>query len=335
MTLKAAVTDYTFLNFDAYAAVLGAVGVEIAVPAARDESAFLAIAEDADAVLHEHLDITAEVIHRMPRCRVIAHHGKGVDNIDIAEATRRGIVVANVLDASLYEVAEHVFALALAVARRLRSYDEAVRAGTWDVCAGVPVHRLHGKTFGLIGFGRIAQQVALTARAFGMSVVVYARRPEPALAEHLGVRYMTPEDVAAEADILSVHLPLTADTRHFVGASLLQRMKPTSILINVSRGALVDETALADALEQGRIFGAGLDVLTQEPPAVEHRLTRLPNALVTPHCAWYSEAGRLDVETRTAKAAADVLANREPESWVNPEARAMFEARWGPLHRSY
>lgn len=332
MTLRAAVTDFTFPTFGPYTDVLDRAGVELVVPTEPTLEGFLAIADTADAVLHEHLDLTSTVIARMGRCRVIAHHGKGVDNIDLAAATRQGIVVANVLDASLYEMAEHVFTLALAVARRLRNYSTAVRNGTWHVRSGEPVYRLHGKTLGLIGFGRIAQQVALTGAALGMQVVAYARAPQPLLASHLGVRYVTMDEAIQSADVLSLHLPLTAATHGILNAERIGRMKPTAILINVSRGALVDECALLQALTTGRLFGAGLDVLKHEPAAVDHPLLQLEQVVVTPHCAWYSEEGRADVERRTASAALAVLHQREPESWVNPESRGTFASRWGPLY---
>lgn len=330
MRYTVAVTDYTFASFGPYEAVLGGLAA-LAIPPANTLEGFLAIAGDADAVLHEHLDLTADIIGRMPRCRVIAHHGKGVDNIDVDCATQRGIVVANVLDASLHEVSEHVFLLALAVARRLRTYDAAVSSGIWDVRCGEPVYRLHGKTLGLIGFGRIAQQVAMKGKALGLDVVAYARNPDRELGDRLGVRFVPVAEAFALADVLSLHLPLTPETREFASRARLRAMKRTAILINVSRGGLVDEAALIEMLEQGLLLGAGLDVLTREPPAAGHRLAAMDNVVLTPHCAWYSEEGRADVETRTAGAALAVLSGNEPASWVNPQARANFEARWGAL----
>lgn len=326
-----AVTDYTFLDFSRYERELASVPAKLVVPPSRSLEGFLTIARSADAVLHEHLELSADVIARMECCRVIAHHGKGVDNIDIASASARGIVVANVPDASPHEASEHVLMLALAVARRLRSYDAAVRSGVWDVRSGEPAYRLHGKVLGLIGFGAIAQHVAQKARAFGMRVVVWARRRDPALAERLGVSYEDIDEVFAQADVLSLHLPLNAKTAGIAGRKRLMRMKPTAILINVSRGALVDQAALVRQLAAGRLFGAGLDVLTREPPEHVHALAAFENVVLTPHCAWYSEEGRDDVERRTARSAVDVLKSIEPASWVNPEARPAFEARWGPL----
>ena len=326
-----AVTDYTFPEFTRYERELAAAQAKLVVPARRTLEGFLEIAGSADAVLHEHLELSAGVIARMERCRVIAHHGKGVDNIDIAAASARGIVVANVLDASPHEVSEHVLALMLAVARRLRHYDAAVREGLWDVRSGEPAFRLHGKVLGLVGFGLIAQHVASKARALGMRIIVWARRRDDALASRIGVDYATLDDVFGRSDVLSLHLPLTPDTAGIASRARLARMKPTAILINVSRGALVDETALAEQLVDRRLFGAGLDVLAVEPPDGAHPLAALNSVLLTPHCAWYSEEGRDDVERRTARSAADVLQGIEPASWVNPEAGPAFEARWGPL----
>jgi D-3-phosphoglycerate dehydrogenase len=331
MAFNVAVTDYTFPDFRIYEQELEEVGARLVVPESHGEAAFLDAARDADALLHEHLVLTPDILRQLRRCRVIAHHGKGVDNIAMDCATEAGIVVANVLDASLHEVAEHVIGLLLALARRLVTYDNGARTGAWDVRVGEPVYRLHGRTLGLVGFGRIAQYVALKARALGMPVLVYARHPDPVLAERLGIRYASLEEVFAQSDAVSLHLPLTPDTARIASRERLARMKRSAILINVSRGGLVDEDALHELLASRALLGAGLDVLTEEPPPARHPLLTLDNVLVTPHCAWYSEEGRADVERRTARAAARVLRGRLPESCVNPEALPRFAARWGEL----
>jgi len=328
---KVAVTDFTFPDFSRYEDELRSVGAELVVPQQPGTAAFLDIARDADALLHEHLWLTDEIIGALERCRVIAHHGKGVDNIALSTATARGIVVANVLDASLHEVTEHVIALLFSLARRLPTYDRGARQGKWDVRVGEPAYRLHGRTFGLVGFGRIAQCVAIAARALGMKVIVYARRADPELARQLDVAHVELERVFSDADVVSLHLPLTPDTERIVSRRLLRSMKRSAILINVSRGGLIDEPALAEMLASGLLFGAGLDVLTNEPPAADHPLLGYDNVIVTPHCAWYSEEGRDDVERRTAREAARVLSGYEPQSWVNPEALPRFAERWGAL----
>lgn len=325
---RVVVTDWTFPDFAQYEAELRGLDADLVVPGTSSPDAFLAEAATADALIHEHLDLTSDIVDRLDHCRVIAHHGKGVDNIAVDAASRRGILVANVMDASLHDASEHVLALLLDVARKVRLFDRAVRAGDWQVRTGAPLYRLHGKTLGLVGFGGIARQVAVKAAALGMAVIVWARRPDEDAARRLGVAFVTLDDVFARADAVSLHLPLTPETAGIASAARIAAMKRTAILINISRGGLVDEVALADALAAGRLFGAALDVLAAEPPPRDHPLLRLENAVVTPHCAWYSEEGRADVERRTAREVARVLRGEWPESLVNPEACPTYQSRW-------
>ncbi|MEO8754350.1 MAG: C-terminal binding protein [Casimicrobiaceae bacterium] len=325
---KVVVTDYTFPDFSRYADELKHLPVDLIVPADETLEAFVAEARDADALIHEHLFLTVPVIDSLERCRVISHHGKGVDNIAVDRATERGIIIANVLDASVHEVSEHVFALLLALRRKIHEYDAAVRTGRWHVAVGEPVRRLHGSTLGLIGFGNLARHVAVKARAFGMNIVAYARHPTDALVQQYGVTFASLPEVMSTSDVVSVHLPLTPDTRAIVSRAMLARMKPDAVLVNISRGGLVDEQALVEALRSRRIAGAGLDVLVDEPPPPDHPILTLPNVLITPHCAWYSEEGRDDVERRTAREIARVLAGGRPVSWVNPDTAQAFAARF-------
>jgi D-3-phosphoglycerate dehydrogenase / 2-oxoglutarate reductase len=331
---KVVITDYTFLDFSRYEDELAGTAADLVCPKEDTEASFVAEAANADALLHEHRFLTAEIIERLDRCKIISHHGKGVDNINVEAATRRGILVANVLDASMHEVSEHVFALLLMIGRRLAAYDAAVRRGEWHVAVGGTLHRLHGKTMGLVGFGTIARHVAAKARAFGMDVIVYARKPSTAAAVEHGVRFVDLDTVFATADVVSTHLPLTSETEKIVSRARLGLMKRTAIFINISRGALVDEDALVELLSAGKIFGAGLDVLVDEPPARNHPLFKLPNIVLTPHCAWYSEEGRDDVERRTAREVARVLRRQWPASLVNPEAKQAFIDRWGAIEAS-
>lgn len=325
------VTDYTFTDFSRYASELEPTGARLVVPRDNDPEEFMRHAGEADALLHEHLFLTSEIISKLDRCKVIAHHGKGVDNIDVAAATQRGILIANVLDASMHEVSEHVFALMLSLARGLKRADEAVRQGNWHVSDAGPLHRLNGKTFGLVGFGNIARHVARKARGFGMKVNVYARSPSDELARKFDVNFMALDDVFRASDVVSLHLPLNDQTREIASRARLRLMKPEALLINVSRGGLVDESALVDLLKEGRLAGAGLDVLVDEPPSPDNPLLSMDNVLLTPHSAWYSLEGVDEVERRTAREAARVLLGEWPVSLVNPEAKATFEKRWGKM----
>ena len=325
---KVVVTDYTFPDFSRYADELKNLPVDLVVPADETLEAFVSAARDADALIHEHLFLTAPVIDRLERCRIISHHGKGVDNIAVDRATELGIIVANVLDASVHEVSEHVFALLLAVRRKIRDYDAAVRTGRWHVAVGEPVRRLHGSTLGLIGFGNLARHVAVKARVFGMNIAAYARHPTDALVQEYGVKFAPLQEVMSTSDVISIHLPLTPETKAIISRDMLDRMKPDAVIVNISRGGLVDEKALVEALRTRRIAGAGLDVLVEEPPAADHPILSLPNVVITPHCAWYSEEGRDDVERRTAREIARVLAGGRPVSWVNPDTAQAFASRF-------
>jgi D-3-phosphoglycerate dehydrogenase len=279
-------------------------------------------------VIHEYLILTSAVIAELTQCRVISHHGKGVDKIDVAAATARGILVANVQDAAIHEVVEHLIGLMIAVARRFPTYGRAVQSGEWSVPTGQPVYRLHGKTLGILGFGVLAQQTAQKVRGLGLEVLAHARRPDPAEAARLGVTLVDLPTLFERSDIVAILIPHTRESTGLIGRDLIGRMKQTAILLNLSRGAVLDEIALADALVAGRIFGAGLDVLTREPPHPGNPLLGLENVVITPHCAWYSEEGREDVERRTAREVARVLSGEWPVSFVNPEARAKYLARW-------
>jgi D-3-phosphoglycerate dehydrogenase len=325
---RVAITDYTFPDFSNYRAELSGCGADLVVPKTQTLDAFLAIARNADAVIHEYLYLTEEIIATLEQCRVISHHGKGVDKIAIDAATERGILVANVQDAAIYEVVEHLIGLMISVIRRFSIYQNAVRDGVWNVPIGQPVYRLHGKTLGLIGFGVLGRQTARTVRTLGLDVIVYARRPDPADAERYGITFVDLPTLFERSDVISVHVPHTPETTGLVSRELIGRMKSTAILLNISRGRVVDEKALADALVAGRIFGAGLDVLALEPPHPNNPLLKLENVVITPHCAWYSEEGREDVERRTAREVARVLKGEWPSSLVNPEAKANFAKRW-------
>jgi D-3-phosphoglycerate dehydrogenase len=327
-TFRVLVTDWTFPDFSRYERELKGLNAELVFPKDGTLSAFLDEAPFADALIHEHLDLTPDVVRKLTRCRVIAHHGKGVDNIAVDVATESGILVANVTDASLHDVAEHVFALLLNVSRRIAIYDSAVRNGHWHVDVGQPVYRLRGRTLGLVGFGGIAQQVAARANGFGMKVIAYARRPDPTLAAEHNISFVDLDGIFSVSDVVSLHLPLTSETAGIASRVRLRSMKQSAILINISRGGLVDENELAEILAERSIFGAGLDVLAKEPPEPNNPLLQLDNAVLTPHCAWYSEEGCEDVESRTAREVFRVLSGEWPVSLVNPEVKSAYAHRW-------
>jgi D-3-phosphoglycerate dehydrogenase len=255
----------------------------------------------------------------LPRCRAILRTGSGTDNVPVDEATRRGIVVANTPAAFSAGVSDHLIALLFAVVRHVAVLDRAIRAGRWEQARALPFHSVEGRTLGLVGFGHIAQMVARKLSGFKLDVLVYDPYAKTETLVAHGVRAAELDGLLAAADFVSLHCPLTPQTRHLIGERELRLMKPTAILLNTSRGPVIDEAALVHALREGRIAAAGLDVLESEPPRPDNPLLSLDNVVLTPHVAGYSANGislrwRYSVETVLALAR-----NEPPASWVNQQ----------------
>jgi D-3-phosphoglycerate dehydrogenase len=248
--------------------------------------------------------VDAELLSRAPRCKVVVAYGVGYDNIDLVAAADRGVVVANVPDYCTGEVADHTLMLLLALQRRVLSADRMVRAGEWGVEHLGPVHRLQGRTMGIIGLGRIGRAVAVRAMAFGLRVIAFdsLSRDQPdgaSMASSL-------DELLGEADIVTVHVPLTPSTIGLLDARAIARMKAGALLINVSRGRIVDEEALLDALESGKLAGAALDVFAEEPPTASSLLRR-GDVVLTPHVGFYSLEAIEESRRRAALATAAAL----------------------------
>jgi glyoxylate reductase len=265
--------------------------------------------------------VDEELLEQAPRLRVVANVGVGYDKIDVAACTRRHIVVTNTPGVLTEATADLAFALLMAVARRIVESDRYVREGhwrywKWEYLWGADLYR---KTLGLYGFGRIGQAVARRGRGFSMRVLYYdLERPTPAEEQELGAQFVDRETLLREADFLSLHLPLTPETYHLIGARELAMMKPTAFLINAARGKSVDEAALVEALESRRIAGAGLDVFEQEP-SVQPALLALPNVVLTPHIGSATSETRLAMAMLAAENLLAALEGRCPPNPVNPE----------------
>jgi len=286
------------------------------------EDEIIAVGHDADAlmVMLARTPITSRVIEALTRCKIIARCGIGVDNVDLDAATERGILVTNVPDYCIDEVSAHAVALLLACARRIVFMDKMVRHGGYDSAAARPVHRLTGSTVGLVGFGRIGQSVAHKLRGFGLRLLACDPFVPDETVREYGVEPVELEKLLRESDYVSLHVPVTPNTRHLIGAEQLSMMKPTAFLINTSRGGLIDQGALIQALQDGTIAGAGLDVLEQEPPAPDDPLLRLDNVTLTPHMAYYSEAALRDAKRLVAEEVLRVLSGQPPRNAVNEVA---------------
>jgi D-3-phosphoglycerate dehydrogenase len=319
--LLVAVADSVFPNLDPARQVLAEIGAELELAPAATPEAILGLAHDADAMLVTYAKITADMIQQMSRCRVISRFGIGVDNVDLDAATAAGIVVTKVPDYCIDEVSDHAVALLLAAARKIPSSSASVHAGDWRMKAVVPVHRLRDRVLGLVGFGRIPQLVAPKARAFGLRVVAF----DP----------YVPDDVFAQADVarvdlptllrisdyVSVHTPLLPETRGLFNADAFAQMKRGSYLVNTARGPIVDEAALAAALDSGQLAGAALDVMTQEPPTGSPLVGR-GDVIITPHTSFYSEESLVELQTKAAQEVVRVLTGQPARNPVNrPIAR--------------
>ena len=283
-------------------------------------AALLAELAGADALVTL-LDVAVdqELLDAAPRLRVVANVAVGFDNVDVAAATRRGVLVTNTPDVLTAATADFTFALLLAAARRLVEGEALARSGAWrgwapDLLLGQDIA---GRTLGIIGLGRIGQAVARRARGFDMRILYTGPRPVAA-ADALGAEHAALERLLAESDAVTLHGPLTPATRHIIDAAALARMKPPAVLVNTARGACVDEEALADALERGVIAGAGLDVFEREP-VIHPRLLATRRAVLAPHLGSATLTARGDMARLSAEAVADVLAGRRPAHPLNPE----------------
>lgn len=316
-----AVTDHVFPDLDQERALLANAGHELRfVSNATTEVEVRHAVAGADAVLNCYAPMPAEVIRELEGCVVIARYGIGLDTIAIDEATAKGILVTNVPDYCIDEVSDHALALILSLLRRVTLLDRRVRSGSWSASDARPLHRLRGRTIGLVGFGRIARALATKVAPLGLRVVAsdpYV--PDKAVLE-AGAEPMSLEDLLGVADVVSLHAPLTADSRNLIGAPELALMKPDAVLVNTSRGGLIDSEALRAALGEGRLGGAGLDVLEVEPPSPDDALLGRDDVVLTPHAGFYSEESVRELQRKAAEQVVEALAGRTPPYAVNADA---------------
>jgi D-3-phosphoglycerate dehydrogenase / 2-oxoglutarate reductase len=321
MARKVLVTDHVFENLDTEREVLLSSGAEPFLSPGTSEQELIEAARDCEAMLVCYAKVPESVIAAAAEggCRIISRYGVGYDNIDIAAATAHNLLVTYVPDYCLDEVADHAIALMLALARGVFTAGLSVRDGGWTVPHG-RVHRLQGRRLALIGLGGVGRRVAERARAFGIEVVGFDPYLEewPPYAE----RAASFAEAVAEADFVSLHVPLTDESRHLVDAESIAGMRRAPILVNTARGGLVDMDAAAAALDSGRLAGVGLDVTDIEPPPTDHPLRTHPRAVLTPHMAFYSVEAQADLQRRAADEVARAFRGEPPARPVNPEVLA-------------
>jgi D-3-phosphoglycerate dehydrogenase / 2-oxoglutarate reductase len=311
---RALYTDFPWADTAIEQSILDEVDCEIVAAPDNKEATQAALAPGVDVIITCWAPVTALVIDAADRCRHIARTGIGLDNIDVRRATELGILVTNVPDYCIHEVAEHSLALILALGRKVAAYHLATKQGRYDLVAGLPVERIRGKTLGVVGLGQIGKLLAEKAAAIGMRVIGVNRS-----GKHVdGIEWAMLDELLAVSDYVSLQLPLSGETRHIINRETLARMKPTAFLVNTSRGGLVDHAALAEALASGRLAGAALDVQEPEPPDLSTPPFNDPRVIVTPHVAFYSTEATEDLRTRVARQVAAYLRGETPENVVNP-----------------
>jgi D-3-phosphoglycerate dehydrogenase len=301
MSYKVVITDCTMPDAGVERAVLGEIDARLVRASCKTGADVLEVGRDADALMVQWAPISAEVIQKLERCRIISRYGIGLDMIDVPAAEKRGIRVVANSEYCIREVAEHALALVLAAARKLGPATAAIRAGNWNKRSFMkPTASLAEQTLGIVGFGRIGRQLARLATPLVSRVIAY----DPFAT---GPELVAFDELLASSDFISLHCPLTEDTRGLLNAATLRKMKPSAWLINTSRGPLVDEADLLDALRSGVIGGAALDVFGTEPLPVDNPLLSLSNVVATPHVAWYSERAYHLLQENTARAVVDHL----------------------------
>ncbi|EQT75582.1 phosphoglycerate dehydrogenase [Escherichia coli HVH 190 (4-3255514)] len=317
---KIVVIEPGYLNYSAEENILQDWDPQfVVVPANASLEEKLRQVSNADAIMVREATVSRPMIEAMQQCRVIVRYGVGVDNIDSQAAKEKGIYVANVPDYGSEDVAEHALALLLAATRRIATRNRDVRDGQWGIGQREPMFRLAGKILGVVGFGRISRCFVQKASGIGFKRILVV---DPLLtdeqASQAGVTRVNLDTLCREADFISLHAPLTPDTHHLIGEAELAKMKPSAVLVNTSRGGLIDEQALINALLQQRIFAAGLDVFESEPLSAKSPLLQMDNTLCTDHTAWFTEESVVELQSKAAHEVRRAFEGEHPLNWVNP-----------------
>lgn len=318
------------------------LGVEFSNKQCTNDEEFIELAKDADAVITvgSIRPVPRNVIEKLDRCRLISNTQIGYDSIDVEAATERGILVTNVPDYCVEEVSDHAMALILACSRRIVQLNQAAKRGQWGLSPdGIEVQsriwphlsRLKGQTLGLFGLGKVARALVPKARSFGLGIIAYDPYVPEGLKRQLGVATADWKRILKESDFLSIHAALTSETRQIFSIDAFRGMKPTACLINTSRGGLIDEPALFQALRDGFITMAALDVTDPEPPETNNPLLNMDNVIITAHSAFFSPVSEAERWQRPAGEVALVMNKRWPRDVVNPQAKEKYVLRWGKM----
>lgn len=314
---RVAVTDYGFPDLHQEEEVLLPMGFEFVTGQCKTPDEVMQLTRYADAILIERAPISKEVIDHMKRCKIIVRYGVGVDSVDIQAAKQKNIPVVNVPDYGTGEVADHAMALLLSSIRKIPQIVSRVRQGVWQTTPCRPIMGLQGKTLGIAGFGNIGKDVARRAQSFGINTLAY----DPYVPENVCIEWKTQKvdwhSLLERSDMISVHLPLTPETRHLFNDEAFERMKSTAYLVNTSRGGVIRTESLMDALKNKKIAGAALDVLEEQPIPKSSPLLQFENCFITSHCAWYSESSLNRLQRHAALEIKRLFSGERPRHIVN------------------
>ena len=305
-------------SYEIESSVLQSVGAELAIYDFKTAEQAVEVLCEADAVLSNLATISAEVINSMNRCQVISRYGVGYDNVDVDAATEKGIWVANVPDYAVEDVSDHALALLMACVRKIPYRDRGIRDGRWNWPHDQPMYRVKDRGLGLIGFGAIAKALRRKVSGLGLSHILgFDPYVDEATWNEHQVESVTLEELLRSSDYISIHAPLTDDTQKMISADQVKIMKDDAILINTSRGGLLDQEVVTKALSNGKLGCAGLDVFQEEPLPKYSQLRNLENVVLSDHAAWYSEQAVVELKTKVATNVVEVLQGNRPTYPVN------------------
>jgi len=315
---KVAITDAEYPSFDIEKKVLSKLNVELVIFQCKTEEELIKNCKDADALLNQYAKITQNVIEHLDNVKIIARYGVGVDNVNLDAATKKGIFVTNVVY-DICDVADHTITLILALTRKLFFVNKSVKKLEWDWKKFHPIIRIKGKTFGIIGLGRVGRQVAKRINCFDVKILACDPYISLDVFKNYNAKNVDFNTILEQSDFVTLHIPLNDETRYMISTNQLKKMKKTAILINAARGGIVDEEALYKALLENEIAGAGLDVLEKEPVEKDNPLLKLDNVIITPHMGWYSEDSVDEVQKIAAEQVLMFLQGKVPINLVNNE----------------
>lgn len=314
---KVLFTDTIHKDLEIEREIVEKAGGEFFFGADKSEEEFLELVEVADAIVTVYTDINEKILLKAKNCKGVVRTGIGFNNIDIVKAGELGMYACNVPDYCFDEVSDHTIITGLTLGRKILKFDNRVKAGNWSHDGMQPINAFRNQTFGLVGFGNIPKYVAKKVKAFGFNVIASDPYVKQEVADEYGVKLVTQDEVFAKSDYISLHAPLTEETKHTVNKDSIAKMKDGVIIINTSRGPLINEKDLYDALKSGKVAGAALDVMEVEPPDLSNPLLTLDNVIITPHAAFYTEESSIELRKKSFEEAVRIATGQIPKNIVN------------------